>query len=673
MKFSFKWLQKFVQVHGSASKLAAQLTDAGLEVESVDKEIIDVSVPPNRGDCLGIIGIAREAAALNQLPFSPPSMSAYPDKTDAQVNVYVKEKHACPRYLGRVVKNVDNTKTTPQWMQDCLTIAGMKVISPIVDITNYVMLEWGQPLHAFDLAKTDGNIVVRYAKSNEELLLLDGTTIKLLPDSLVIADSRHPLALAGIKGGMESGITAETKDIILECAYFDPVGIRLTSRKLKVQTDGSYRHERCIDPNMQEQVMARVTQLIVEIVGGEPGPIVEAVDKDIPRPVQIILRTARVKKILGITIDLEKIVLILESLGMAVNPTGTTTELEVTVPTFRPDITREIDLIEELVRIYGYSNIPAQATIGTLNFNPLSEAKISEARIADCLVNRGYNQAIVYSFIEPEFGKKFAHDPQHTWTITNPISSEMALMRPSLLPGLIKAVEYNQNRQQSHIRLFEIGLRFEGKTNNLQQIKSVAGIYSGNYWNENWSNLTRPTDYYDVQGDVQALFDLANLVVTFQPIKDPNLQPGQSAGIFLQNQQVGKLGVLHPELCQGLDLQGPVVVFELNYDAIANGQVANFKQFSKFPEVRRDFAILVDQDLLSDKLVQAIKHQVGELLTELVIFDVYQGKGIAPGKKSVGLGVILGPLERTLTDSEINKVFDDLISMLSKKFNVTLR
>jgi phenylalanyl-tRNA synthetase beta chain len=674
MKFNLEWLQKFIAIQDKSADLAAKITDAGLEVESFANDLFDVSIPPNRADCLGMVGLAREVSAITRIEFKEPEIKPVANKISDQINVEVTASEACPKYLARVIKNIDNTRETPQWIKDCLVAAEIKLISPVVDITNYVLLEWGQPLHAFDLRKLDGNLEIRFAKAGEELILLDESHVKLTTETLVIADSKKPLAIAGVKGGKDSGIANDTRDILIECAYFEPVGVRLTSRHFGLKTDGSYRFERCIDSTMQEKVMDHVTQLVLDTVGGEPGPVtMVSAPNYLPKPVTISLRHARIAKILGIDLTLDQASAILQRLGMQVQTQGD--NLTVNVPGFRADITREIDLIEEIARIYGYQNIPAVSTVGTLEFRPLPEARLSEQQILTCLANRGYQEAITYSFIDAEYAKALNIIVNPELCLANPISSEMGFMRPSLLPGLLKTLQYNENRQQARIRLFEVGLRYLENHGDLQQIKTIAGICSGNQLPENWASAKRSVDLFDLTGDVLALFELSGNAgnVSFQPAYDLAMHPGQCVAVYLHDKQVGKIGAIHPSLQQTLALAYTAFMFELDYDSVANGKVASFQMFAKFPSVRRDLAIVVAENITSDKLEQAIRKQAGEALTDLVLFDVYQGKGVPEKHKSMGYGITLQLLDRTLTDNEVNEIFTNLISMLQREFNATLR
>ena len=487
MKFSLTWLQQLVDLKLPIEKLAAQLTDIGLEVESITGDIIEVSVAANRADCLGIVGIAREVAAINKILFTAPSIPVVPASITDKINVTVQDSTACPKYLSRVIKNINNTVVTPQWMQERLIAADINTISPVVDITNYVMIELGQPLHAYDLAKLDTEIIVRRAKAAETIALLDDKVLELKTDTLVIADKNKPVALAGIMGGKDSGVTAKTTDISIESAYFDPIEIRLAARRVGIQSDASYYYERNIDASMRHAAMERATELLLEIVGGQAGPVVTFEEPaNLPKQIKILLRQSRITRVLGISVPLTDVTRILQQLGMQTEQ-DENNDLIVTIPTHRVDITREIDLIEEVVRIFGFDNIPAQLPVGTLAFIPQPESAVSEDKILNCLINRGYNEAITYSFIDAEFTKQFVSQLDTSCSITNPIAADMSLMRPSLIPGLINALMHNQNRQQARVRLCEIGLRFSGGLKNLQQTKRSEERRVGKECRSRWS------------------------------------------------------------------------------------------------------------------------------------------------------------------------------------------
>lgn len=676
MKFSIEWLKKFIDFNSANKQVADQITSAGLEVESIEGDVFTIKVPPNRADCLGMVGLARDIAAVSMHKFIEPKVQQNTATIDDRLSIEVLASKECPKYLCRVIKGIDNTRITPQWIHDCLTTANMKLISPVVDITNYVLLEWGQPTHAFDLQKITGNIVVRKAKNKETLTLLDDSTVELNGDTLIIADKNTPLAVAGIKGGKESGIEPTTTDIVLEVAYFEPVGIRLSSRHYGIKTDSAYRYERCIDPAMQERVMEHLTSLILEVVGGQAGPVQSFVEqKHLPKTIVLSLRIARIKKILGVELDMQSTINILQYLGFQVETHNSHDELMVTVPSFRQDITREIDLIEEVGRVYGLDKIPAQPMQGSLEFMPVPEAKITEEAIFSCMVNRGYHEVITYSFIDAEYAKNFNINFNDDLVLQNPISSEMGYMRSSLIPGLLKVIEYNQNRQQDRIRIFEVGLRFMGSMRNLEQVKTIAGACYGNDLPQSWGNPKRLVDIYDVKGDVMALLKLSRNLdeISFKQATDMTFHPGQALDIYLKDILIGKVGAVHPRLQQMLGLTNPVVVFELNYDLLTNGKVVKFAAFGKFPSVRRDIAILVAKDISAGNIEHAIRQEAGPLLTELVLFDIYEGKGIDPTQKSMALSLTLQHMERTLTDTEVNEVFDNVVNMLKREFNASQR
>lgn len=675
MKFKFEWLKKLLALDMQLNTVAEKITAAGLELESIEGDKVTLKVAPNRADCLGMVGLSRDVAAIVDTHFNEPVVKKINAQIDDKMNVKVIAAKACPKYLSRVIKGIDNTKETPQWIKDCLTVAGINIISPIVDITNYVLLEWGQPLHAFDMRKIDGNIIVRMAKDDEKLTLLDESIVQLNKDTLIIADDNKPLAIAGVKGGMDSGIAPDTKDIVIECAYFEPVGIRLTSRHYGLKTDGAYRFERCIDPNMQETVMEHVTQVILDTVGGTPGPVVSVVATDyLPQTVVLSLRISRIAKILGIKIDTQTVINILKRLGFVIETHNGDDELMVTVPSYRQDIAKEIDLIEEVARIYGFDKIPALPIQSSLDFKPMPEEKIQPKEVMDCLINRGYHEVITYSFIDINFAKHFTNNLDQELQLTNPISSEMGFMRPSLLPGLVKTIMYNQNRQQERIRLFEIGLRFNKNGSNIVQTKTIAGACYGNFLPEGWGAPKRLVDLFDVKGDVEALIKLAKLKnLEFKRTTNIFMHPGQTIEVYADNKRLGVIGVLHPQLQQTLELPQPIIMFELDYDVLTNANIPHFKAFSKFPIVRRDIAILVDQKVAAQQILDVVKRNIGTLLTDVVIFDIYQGKGIAPEQRSMALGVSLQNEDRTLTDVEVNDIFTKLISTLQSEIGAVLR
>ena len=673
MKFSVRWLNKYVQLSSDAETIAKQLTSIGLEVESVEQDVIEVAVPPNRGDCLGVVGIARDLAALNQKPLVGVKNESIQPDIDDVVPVTVRDHKACPRFTARVIRNIDVSQKTPQWMIDCLEEAGVNVISPVVDVTNYVMLELGQALHAFDLNTLDKGIVVRPAKAEESLLLLDDNEVELTPETLVVADEANAQALAGIMGGKNSSVTDQTKDILLECAYFEPVGIRLTARRHFIQTDASYRFERCADPSIQEKAIERATELVLEIVGGQAGPVIVTENKtEIPTSNEITLRRARIETILGILPEDEKVARILRSLGMSVeaNDFGWI----IRTPLYRNDLIREIDLIEEIARMVGFDNIPAVMPQGAMAFRQHHESQIEDTSIIQCLVQRGYHEAITYSFIEPEL-VELLQEGTKTLQLTNPISADMAAMRPSLWPGLIRAVQYNLNRQSARVRLFEVGLRFPLEAGELKQEKMLAGIAVGPSVQEQWGENNRGVDFFDMKGDLETLFHVTGLThkVEFKRAEYSDLHPGQSAAIICDGREIGRMGSLHPSLLKSLDIDQTLYLFELAFNALKQGEASKFMPQSKFPSIRRDLALVVDRDVLAGELNFAIQSRAGDLLKEVRVFDVYEGKGVESGKKSLAISLILQHPSRTLIDTEVNTLVQKLMEMLQKDYGASLR
>lgn len=637
--------------------------------------IIEVDLTPNRGDCLSIAGLAREVAANYGEQVCRPTVPAVTAVNDEQRPVELLAPQACPRYIGRVIRNVDLSRPTPLWMVERLRRSDIRSIDAVVDITNYVMLELGQPLHAFDLAEIRGGIRVRMAEEGEKLVLLDGQEITLRADTLVIADHERPLAMAGIMGGEHSGVSEKTTDLFLESAFFDTIAIAGKARGYGLHTDSSHRFERGVDWQLQREAAERATALILEIVGGEPGPIIEAVEPEhLPTLKHITLRNARIAQMLGMQMSDADITGYLTGLGLQINADGAE-EWQVNVPSHRFDISIEVDLIEELARLYGYNRLPVSAPTAALTLTAKPETRGELPVLRRLLVARGYHEAITYSFVEPGLNTLF--DPQiEPLALANPISSDMSVMRTSLWPGLSKAVQYNQNRQQGRVRLFESGLRFVPQANGeLLQEPMLSGIATGSRAPEGWANSNDKLDFHDVKGDVEALLGQggAGDQYRFEPAEHPALHPGQTARITRDGDTVGWLGALHPQLATEMDLQGSVFVFELTLGKIINGRLPRFAELSRFPEVRRDIALVVDKKAVAADLLADIRSNAGEALKNLRLFDVYEGKGIDPHSKSLAIGLTLQHSSRTLTDDEVNAVMDKVLSSLEQGFNATLR
>ncbi|WJG22831.1 phenylalanine--tRNA ligase subunit beta [Vibrio furnissii] len=637
---------------------------------------IDVDLTSNRADCFSLRGMAREVGVLNRADVAEPAVAPVAPTIDANISIEVKAPAACPRYLGRIVKNVNVQAQTPLWMQEKLRRCGIRSIDPIVDITNYVMLEQGQPMHAFDLAKIEGGIVVRLAEQGEKLTLLDGNEAELNADTLIIADHNKALAIAGIFGGEHSGVSTETKDVLLECAFFAPDHIRGRARSYGLHTDSSMRYERGVDYALQHAAMERATQLLVDICGGDVAPVVAAEsDADLPKPNTVALRRTKLDNLLGHHIADADVVEILQRLGMSVETTAE--GWTATAPTWRFDIAIEQDLVEEVGRIYGYDNIPNQAPAAALNMNLHKEANLPLKRVRDLLVDRGYHEAITYSFVEPEQQKLIVPDVEPL-ILPNPISADMSAMRLSLIQGLLNTVVHNQKRQQPRVRLFEQGLRFipdQAAENGMRQEPMLAGVISGTRGEEHWNLETATVDFFDLKGDVEAILELTanGKAYSFAAAKHPALHPGQSAAIVLDGKTIGVIGTVHPELERKFGLNGRTIVFEIEWSAINTKVIPEAVALSKFPSNRRDIAVVVDDAVASGDIVKACLEQGGEFLKDAKLFDVYVGKGVEDGKKSLAIALTLQSAERTLEDADIAGAVEAIVAHVSAKFGATLR
>ncbi|MBD9481412.1 phenylalanine--tRNA ligase subunit beta [Pseudomonas sp. PDM14] len=672
----------------SASELQISDDDSGLMELAVDAPVggnireylglddasIELGLTPNRGDCLSLAGLAREVGAIYGAPVSPVTIAPVVAVHDEVRSVDVLAPQACPRYLGRVIRNVDLSKPTPLWMVERLRRSDIRSIDAAVDITNYVMIELGQPMHAFDLAEINGGIRVRMAEEGEKLVLLDGQEATLRADTLVIADHQRALAIAGVMGGEHSGVSATTRDLFLESAFFDTIALAGKARSYGLHTDSSHRFERGVDSQLARQAIERATALLLEIVGGEAGPVIETVSQaNLPAIAPITLRAERINQMLGMEMDTAEVERLLTALGLGVTVQGTGV-WQVTVPSHRFDISLEVDLIEELGRLYGYNRLPVRYPQARLAPQAKAEARAELPALRRLLVARGYQEAITYSFIDPKLFSLF-NPGVEPLQLANPISADMAAMRSSLWPGLVKALEHNLNRQQSRVRLFESGLRFVGQLDGLQQEATLAGVISGSRLPEGWANGRDSVDFYDLKADVEALLGYAGSAEAFSfvPGEHPALHPGQTARIEREGRLVGYLGALHPELVKALGLSQSVFLFELVLAEVAAGRMPAFSELSRFPEVRRDLALIADRELPAESVLAAIREAAGEWLTDLRLFDVYHGKGIDPHRKSLAVGLTWQHPSRTLNDDEVNTTTQKILTSLEERFNATLR
>ena len=641
------------------------------EYLDLNDTIIEVDLTPNRSDCLSIAGVAREVGTLYQCPVN--ALEVLPVKADIDDSfpVKVSAPSACPRYLGRVIRNVNGRATTPLWMVEKLRRSGIRSLSPVVDITNYVMIELGQPMHAFDLDQLQGGIEVRLAQAGEKLTLLDGKEIECNDKTLLIADESRPLALAGVMGGEGSGVSDSTNNIFLEAAFFSPLAIAGRARDYGLHTDSSHRFERGVDPELPARAMERASQLIIDICGGQAGPVCEQLSEvDLPKPASIHLRRERISRMLGIDFDDAQVESILSGLGMSLEASDE--GWMVSAPTFRFDIAIEADLIEELIRIYGYNKIPRTMPHYQPDMKPLDESRLELQRIKELLADRGYFEAISYSFVDPAWQAAIDRDIKPV-ALANPISADLSVMRTSLWPGLLKAAQHNINRQQPRIRLFETGLTFIQQEGELVQDNKVAGVVCGNLHEEHWDGDTRKVDFFDVKADVEAILAAGGQEIRFVKDEHPALHPGQTARIYKGEQAIGWLGALHPQTQKALDIDPRVFVFELDQNTLLAASVPVFKSLSKFPEVRRDIALLISEDIAAGDIIQTIKSAASDVLQEISVFDVYTGTGIDSGLKSVALGLILQGFSRTLTDEDVDSEIQTIVTALNKTYGATLR
>ena len=634
---------------------------------------IELDLTPNRGDCLGILGLAREVGVLTRSDVADPVINVVEATIQDQFPVTITAKDACPRYLGRVIRGVNLDAETPAWMQEKLRRCGLRSIDPIVDVTNFVLIELGQPMHAFDLAKLQDNIEVRLANDGEELTLLDGKAVKLTPDTLVIADSKKALAIAGVMGGLDSAVTDSTADVFLECAFFAPLAVAGKARSYGMHTDASHRYERGVDFELQHKAMERATQLLTGIAGGLVGPITEAIG-NLPQSTNIKLRYSAIAELLGIEIPVADVRDILTRLGLKLLE-DSADEMIIAVPSFRFDISIEADLIEELARVYGYNRLPKTPGMMRQVLKSCPESRLELSRLRHHLVALGYQEVVTYSFIDPELSKQVTGGDESAVILQNPISAEMSVMRTSLLPGLLGTLRYNANRQQDRIRLFETGQVFNKKGGEIAQTPHIAGLIYGRKYPNNWCNNKELVDFYDVKGGVEALLGLGGKGTEFHytPARHSSFHPGQVAAVVREDEIIGHVGALHPAIQRELGIDRPVYLFELSQNAVLDARLPGAQELSRFPEVHRDLAILIDEAIAADAILALIRDNAGEFLSALRIFDVYQGDAVAKGKKSIALGLTWQHPSRTLSDEEINTIISSCVNALHDKFNADLR
>ena len=634
---------------------------------------IELKLTPNRPDCLGLVGLAHDVAALFGSAVKVPAQVAAAVTSDARRGIRLEAGKDAPRYLGRIVEGIDPSAHSPRWLAERLRRAGLRPISAVVDITNYVMLELGQPLHAFDNDALQGNIVVRHAIAGETLKLLDGSEAKLDPGFVLIADEHKALAVAGVMGGFDSRVTDATHNIFLESAHFAPAAIMGRARKLGMHTDASHRFERGVDPELPRRALERATELLLAIAGGKAGPVLVAENlADLPKPAAVTLRRARLKRVLGVTVDDAEVARIFTALGMQVTPT--TDGWQITAPSSRFDIEREEDLIEEVARIFGYDNIPTDTPTGALTLAIEPEARIGELALREQLAARGYYEAVNLSFVAADLLARWGFT-ERLVPLANPLSADLAVMRPSLLPGLIEALRHNRARQQERVRLFEVARVFE-QGNPPVETPSVAMVACGSARAEQWGEVSRPLDFHDLKGDLDALIAWGGEPQRWSVHADglPGwLHPGRGARVARDGETVGYLGALHPQLAKALDLGADVHVLELALEPLLARRLPKAQPVPRFPAVRRDIAMDLPEEISWSQIEQTVRGSLGERLKELCLFDRYSGKGVESGRKSLAMGLILQDASRTLTDDDADRCVREAIAALEQSCKAKLR
>ncbi len=626
----------------------------------LDDHQITLKLTPNRSDCLSLYGIAREVSALTGSSLQALPQADFKQGCDRSYKVRVAASAACPRYVGRVIAGVNAKSDTPAWMVQRLERCGLRSISALVDVTNYVLLELGQPLHAFDLNKLNGDIEVRFARAGESLKLLNEQVVNLQDDMLVIADGTQPIALAGVMGGADSAVDDATTDIFLESAFFAPGAIVGKSRRLGFGSDSSFRFERGVDFAATKAALDRATQLILDICGGQAGVVSEVLG-ELPARNPVKLRLPRIERVLGVSLEEQEISQLLLRLGMVVQKKSD--EFSVTPPSYRFDIAIEEDLIEEVARVHGYERIQAVPPQARMTMLPLAEAQRPLAKLRQALVLRDYQEAITYAFVEAEWERDLCGNTAPV-ALKNPIASQMSVMRSSLLGGLLAVLRSNLARKEPRVRLFEMGACFAAEAGSYAQHERVAGLAYGTALSEQWGVAARNVDFYDVKADVEALF--APALLSFSASPHSASHPGRSAQVLLRGQVVGWIGELHPKWLQQYGIPQEVVWFEVELDALISANVPHASEISKFPRVRRDLAVVVDESVTAQSLLDAMLGSNTSYVAEIALFDLYRGKGVGDGKKSLAFRVLLQDTRKTLIDSEIEQSIARLAAVLQQ-------
>lgn len=639
----------------------------------LDDKILELELTPNRGDCLGMLGLARELAALTGTPMHELEINAVDAATSTTLQIDVPAGEACPRYVARVIEGINPNAHTPDWIQEKLRRSGVRPISSIVDITNFVMIELGQPMHAFDLGNIDSGIIVRHAEDGEKLTLLDEKQLVLRNDDLLICDHQGPVALAGIMGGLGSGISGSTSTVLLESAYFSQELIIGKARRIGMQTDASYRFERGVDPNLQTSAMQRATQLILSICGGQPGPVIEvAAQEHIPRKDAVEVRFAQINKVIGDEINPSDAMRYLSSLRCDVQMDNHA--ITTRPPAFRFDLKYEHDLIEEIARLYGYNRIPERPPVASVHSSRTGVPTISHHRIRTLMIDRGFQETIAYSFVDPAIQNEF-NKSRIAVQLANPISENLSEMRVSLLPGLLGCLISNYQRQHRQIKFFEMGNVYYIDDNQRVESYCLGAILTGLRFVEQWGAESSPVDFYDAKSTVEAIAALCGQHDAFSYTAQPldGFHPGRSARIDVKNTRAGFIGQLLPSILSDYDIDQDVYFLQIDLDPITVSNIPKFTAISRYPSTRRDLSIIIDRGITAQQLIDNIKDSAGSDLVDMKLFDVYTGKPIDSTQKSISLGLTFQALERTLTEEEMDETCQRVMEKLKKKFNAKLR
>ena len=651
----------------------AEVGSALVDFLHLPDAIIDLDLTPNRGDCFSVLGIARDVAALTGAALKDASVEQAQATIEDTQTVELVEPAGCPRFAGRVIRGIDAAAKSPVWMTERLRRAGLRAISPVVDITNFVMLELGQPLHAYDHSLLSGPIRPRLAKAGEKVTLLDEKVVELNDDTLIITDDSGPIGIAGIMGGLTTAVTDSTSDVFFEAAFWPQEFMAGRARSYGMHTDASMRFERGVDPAGQARSIERATQLLLDIAGGSAGPLVDEVaEEHLPARSEITLRKNRLARLLGVEVDASEVAQILTGLAMKVdaNDEGWV----VSAPSHRFDIVIEADLIEEVARIHGYDSIPETSAFAQSPLKTVTESTVDLEQAAETLIARDYREVVTYSFIDAEANTAFT-GTESELVLSNPISSEMSVMRASLWPGMIAVAATNNARQQDRIRFFEASKSFHGSLADHTEVVRIAGLATGPVNPEQWASSSESVDFFDIKSDVEALLALASDIneIDFVTTEHPALQPGQAAEIIRNGDVIGVLGKLHPKLAKTYDLKRAVYLFELDAAKMLASSAPTATPISKYPAIRRDIAVIVDDKISADELVKAVATSSQGLIKDVRIFDIYTGAGIEAGRKSVAIGLILQETSRTLTDDDADLAMAVAVKKLEDKFAAVLR